>query len=84
MNDSRRTDDVTGFETTGHEWDGVEELNRPLPKWWLYTWYVSIIWAFVYIILFPAIPLVSDYTKGVLGYSQRATVTAQVAAGKEA
>ncbi len=84
MSDSKRTDDFTGFETTGHEWDGIEELNRPLPKWWLYTWHASMIWAFVYFILYPAIPLVSDYTKGVLGYSQRATAAADVAAGKDA
>lgn len=83
MSDKKRTDNVTGFDTTGHEWDGIEELNRPLPKWWLYTWYACILWAFVYFILYPAIPLVSGYTKGVLGYSQRATVAADVASGKE-
>lgn len=84
MSDNKRTDNVTGFETTGHEWDGIEELNRPLPKWWLYTWYACILWAFGYFIFYPAIPLISDYTKGVLGYSQRATVAAEVAAGKDA
>jgi len=60
--------------TTGHEWDGIEELNKPLPKWWLYTFYATIIWAIGYWIVYPAWPLVSDYTRGYFGYSQREVV----------
>ncbi|WP_332308001.1 cbb3-type cytochrome c oxidase N-terminal domain-containing protein, partial [Elstera litoralis] len=41
-------DAVTGTDTTGHEWDGIKELNTPLPKWWLYTMYVTIVWAFIH------------------------------------
>lgn len=67
-------DDVTGVETTGHEWDGLKELNKPLPKWWLWVLYASIIWSIGYWIAMPAWPLVAGYTKGVLGYSQRAVV----------
>ena len=52
--------------------DGLKELNNPLPRWWLWTWYVTIVWAIGYWVLFPAWPLVSDYTKGMLGYSNRA------------
>ncbi|MGD9785372.1 MAG: cytochrome-c oxidase, cbb3-type subunit III [Hyphomicrobiaceae bacterium] len=79
----REIDEATGVETTGHVWDGdLKELNKPLPKWWLYTFYVSIIWAIGYWVLYPAWPTANDYTKGMLGYSQRATVTAEVAAGK--
>ena len=77
-------DDVTGFETTGHEWDGIKELNKPLPKWWLWVLYVTIIWSFGYWIAYPAWPLVSNYTKGVLGYSQRQVVMDSVAAAKAA
>src|SRR5665648_1117686 len=61
-------------ETTGHEWDGIQELNKPLPKWWLYTFYACIVWAIGYWILMPAWPLVSSYTTGTLGYSQREIV----------
>lgn len=78
-------DEATGVHTTGHVWDGdLKELNKPLPKWWLYTFYVCIVWAIGYWILYPAWPTADGYTKGILGYSQRATVTAEVAAGKAA
>ncbi|MGI9421767.1 MAG: cytochrome-c oxidase, cbb3-type subunit III [Hyphomicrobiaceae bacterium] len=77
-------DDVTGVETTGHEWDGVKELNKPLPKWWLWTFYVSIAWALVYFVLYPSWPTPNGYTKGIMGYSQRATVESEVAAAKKA
>ncbi len=70
----KEIDDVTGVETTGHEWDGIKELNKPLPKWWLYVLYATIVWSVGYWIAYPAWPLISGYTEGVLGYSQRATV----------
>ena len=38
-------DAVTGTMTTGHEWDGIRELNTPLPKWWLWVFYASIVWS---------------------------------------
>ena len=69
--------------TTGHEWDGIEEWNNPLPKWWLYTFYACIIWAIGYWIVYPAWPTVSSYTKGYLGYSQRAQVNKDIATAKE-
>jgi cytochrome c oxidase cbb3-type subunit 3 len=75
-------DKVTGVETTGHEWDGVKELNKPLPKWWLWTFYATIVWAVGYWIAYPAWPTVAGYTKGVLGYSQRAVVASEVDAAK--
>ncbi|GHB20562.1 Cbb3-type cytochrome c oxidase subunit FixP [Pseudovibrio japonicus] len=71
----KEIDQVTGVETTGHEWDGLKELNHPLPKWWLYMFYGSIVWAVIYWILMPSWPLVNGYTKGLLDYSQRAVVT---------
>ena len=84
MAEQKRTDDVTGYETTGHEWDGIEELNRPLPRWWLYVFYATVIWSVGYYFFYPAIPLVNDYTKGLLGYSQRESVAEQLAAAEEA
>ena len=57
-------DELSGVETTGHEWDGLRELNNPLPKWWLYLFYVCIAWAMVYYVFYPAWPLGKTYTKG--------------------
>jgi len=74
----------TDVETTGHEWDGITELNKPLPKWWLWTFYATIVWAIGYWLLMPAWPLVSTYSKGLLGYSQRERVAEQVAEAKAA
>ncbi|TXG85470.1 MAG: cytochrome-c oxidase, cbb3-type subunit III [Sphingomonadales bacterium] len=78
----KEIDTVTGRATTGHEWDGLKELNTPLPKWWLYTFYVSIIGSIVYYFFFPAWPIPTPdgwrATAGSLGYSQRATVTQEL------
>ncbi len=74
----KRIDQETGTETTGHTWDGIEELNTPLPRWWLWTFYATIIWAIIYTILFPAWPLVSGATAGILGYSTRGEVAAEI------
>ncbi|PJE30270.1 cytochrome c oxidase cbb3-type subunit 3 [Pseudooceanicola antarcticus] len=65
--------------TTGHSWDGIEELNTPLPRWWLYTFYICIVWGIIYTILYPAWPLVNRATGGILGYSSRAELAEQVA-----
>ena len=67
------------IETTGHSWDGIEEYNNPLPRWWLWTFYATILWGLVYTILYPAWPLVDRATSGVLGWSQRAVVAADIA-----
>lgn len=80
----REIDEVTGVETTGHEWDGIKELNKPLPKWWLLTFYVSIAWAFGYWIIYPAWPTLDGYTRGVIGYSQRTVVTEELASARGA
>lgn len=77
-------DEVTGTETTGHEWDGIKELNTPMPRWWLWTFYATIIWALGYVIAYPAIPLVTSFTKGMLGYTTRAEVEADMAAARQA
>jgi cytochrome c oxidase cbb3-type subunit 3 len=64
-------DSLTGTQTTGHEWDGIKELNTPLPKWWLYVFYSTILFAVVYCILFPAWPIPGGYTAGLLDWSSR-------------
>ena len=64
-------DSVTGTMTTGHEWDGIKELNTPLPKWWLYTFYATIVFGVVYTVLYPAWPTLSAHTRGALGWTQR-------------
>ena len=83
----KHKDDVTGVETTGHEWDGIRELNNPLPKWWIYTFYASIVWCFAYWVVMPAWPYLTTegwtYTKGVIGYEQRNVVTNELAAVSE-
>jgi cytochrome c oxidase cbb3-type subunit 3 len=79
----KEIDQVSGVETTGHVWDGdLKELNKPLPKWWLYVFYATIVWAIGYWVVYPAWPLRDGYTKGVLDYSQRAEVDKEVAAAK--
>jgi cytochrome c oxidase cbb3-type subunit 3 len=72
-------DQVTGVETTGHQWDGIKELNKPLPRWWLLTLYATVIWSIGYWVLYPAWPTLASYTKGTLGYSQRTVVAKDVA-----
>lgn len=67
-------------ETTGHSWDGIEEFNNPLPRWWLWTFYLTIIWAIAYSIAYPAWPMVSRATAGVLGWSTRGEVAKEISA----
>ena len=80
----KHIDDVSGVETTGHVWDGIRELNNPLPRWWLWTFYITIIWAIGYMIVYPAVPWFGGATKGLLGYSSRADVVAELADAKAA
>ncbi|MGJ8583914.1 MAG: cytochrome-c oxidase, cbb3-type subunit III [Marinosulfonomonas sp.] len=72
------------IETTGHEWDGIQELNNPLPRWWLWTFYVTIVWALLYVIAYPAIPLIKEATPGLLGYSTRGEVADDIQAVTDA
>ena len=67
-------DSITGQTTTAHEWDGICELNTPLPRWWLWTFYASILFAVVYWVLYPAWPLATTFSHGVLGFSSRGQV----------
>ena len=76
--DDPRVDELTGRETMGHDFDGIEELNTPMPRWWLITFYVTLLWGIGYTIAFPAWPMISGATAGLLGYSTRGEVVAQI------
>lgn len=65
--------------TTGHSWDGIEEYDNPMPRWWLWTFYATIVWAILYTIAYPAWPLIKGATPGLLGYSTRAEVAQEIA-----
>ena len=80
MTDQREEiDSVSGTATTGHQWDGIKELNTPLPRWWVITFYLTIIWAIGYWIVYPAWPLLTSNTTGILHYSSRANVAVELA-----
>ena len=72
MTDHTEVDEHTGTATTGHSWDGIKELNTPLPRWWVWTFYATIFWAIGYFIVYPAWPTLTGYTRGVFNYSSRA------------
>ncbi|MBX3584117.1 MAG: cytochrome-c oxidase, cbb3-type subunit III [Rhizobiaceae bacterium] len=72
-------DPVTGRETTGHIWNGIKELDTPVPRGVLMFLVVTHIWAIGWWFLVPAWPLGSTYTKGLLGVDQRTTVEERVA-----
>ena len=84
MSDARERDPVTGRATTGHEWDGIRELNTPLPKWWLYTFYATILFAAVYCVFYPALPGFHGHTSGVLDYTARSALTRDLTSAAEA
>ena len=75
----KSVDNLTGIETTGHEWDGIKELNNPLPRWWLWCLYLTIIWGIGYTIAYPAWPMINGATSGLLGYSTRGEVARDIA-----
>ena len=78
-------DDHTGTATTGHEWDGIKELDTPLPRWWLWIFYATVAWSIVYWVLMPAWPGLpgmdasEDHTRGIRNHSERANVHEAVA-----
>lgn len=75
-----KTPEQKEISTTGHSWDGIEEYNNPLPRWWLWILYATIVWGVGYTIAYPAWPMISGATPGLLGYSTRANVAADIAA----
>jgi cytochrome c oxidase cbb3-type subunit III len=77
-----RVDAHTGIATTGHEWDGVTELNQPLPRWWLWIFYATIVWSIAYWVLYPSWPLISSYATGTFGWHSRTAVVEELDALK--
>ena len=65
--------------TTGHQWDGIEEYNNPLPRWWLWIFYACIAWGVWYVIAYPAWPMINGATEGYKGWSTRANVAVELA-----
>jgi cytochrome c oxidase cbb3-type subunit 3 len=80
--DKQEIDAVTGTPTTGHVWDDIRELNTPLPRWWLWLFYLTIIWSVGYWIVYPSWPLISSYTPGAFEWHSRAAVVADLDALK--
>lgn len=66
----KEIDAISGVETTGHEWDGLKELNNPAPRWWVIVWVITIIWAIGYWVVYPAWPTLSGNTKGMFGWTE--------------
>ena len=75
-----QTPEKDEIETTGHSWDGLDEYNNPLPRWWLWTFYATLLWGLLYTIAYPAWPLVNGATEGFLGFSTRQNVADDIAA----
>ena len=83
MTDRPEIDEASGVETTGHEWDGIKELNNPLPRWWLWIFYACIVWAVIYMVFMPAIPGLpgaQGATRGLRNHSERVNVAEDMAA----
>ena len=75
-----RIDEPTGTHTVGHEWDGIEELDTPMPRWWLWAFYVTILFSLGYVIVYPAIPLATKGTEGLWGWTSRGELAADTRA----
>jgi len=76
-NESKNTKDQP-VETTGHSWDGIQEYNNPLPRWWLWTFYATIVWALAYMVAYPAVPLLKQASPGLFGYASRAELETEL------
>jgi len=79
---NKRIDEPTGTETMGHEWDGIEELDTPLPRWWLLTFYACILFAIGYVVVYPAIPLTTRGTPGLWGWTSRGQLAQEMEKAK--
>jgi cytochrome c oxidase cbb3-type subunit 3 len=78
---SNRDEEQDEAGTTGHVWDeDLVELNNPLPRWWLQLFYITIAFAFIYMILFGGLGNIS----GVLNWSQEGQYEAEIKTAAEA
>lgn len=71
-NHPKEKDELSGVETTGHEWDGIKELNNPAPRWWLWIFFITVIWSVGYWVIYPAWPTASkdNFRGGTTGTSR--------------
>jgi cytochrome c oxidase cbb3-type subunit 3 len=76
---NKHIDEATGTSTVGHEWDGIEELDTPMPRWWLWAFYASIIFAAAYVVAYPAWPMINEGTRGLLGWTSRGELAQETA-----
>lgn len=67
---NRMIDPVTGYDTTGHDWGGITELNTAFPKIVIWALVLTFLYSVIAWILLPAWPLGRDYTRGLLGLDQ--------------
>ena len=81
---SKKKDDEKNVPTTGHSWDGIEEYDNPMPRWWLWTFYATIVWGIGYTIAYPAWPMINGATEGMLGWSTRGAFVEEMRAAEEA
>lgn len=77
MTNKKEKDEFSGIETTGHEWDGIKELNLPAPRWWLIIFAMTCVWAVGYWVIYPAWPTLSDHTKGTTGWTSHKKLAAE-------
>lgn len=77
-NENKEVDALTGTATTGHDWDGIRELNTPLPRWWLWLFYITIVWSIGYWVVYPAWPLLTSATQGAFGWNSRSAIVADL------
>lgn len=80
----KHIDEISGVSTTGHEWDGIRELNNPMPRWWVWCFYLTILWAIGYAVVYPSFPGLTTNYKGTANYSSRSALTAEMDAAKAA
>lgn len=71
MTENKRIDAATGTQTVGHEWDGIEELDTPMPRWWVISFWATIAWGIIYVLLYPAIPMLNGATPGLWNWTSR-------------
>lgn len=81
--DTKRIDEPTGTEFVGHEWDGIEELNTPLPRWWLWTFYATVAWGLAYSVAYPAWPMIDQATEGMIGWTSRGQLAQDMVAAEQ-
>ncbi|MCA3254367.1 MAG: cytochrome-c oxidase, cbb3-type subunit III [Alphaproteobacteria bacterium] len=75
---TEKFDDTAGLPTTGHEWDGIREYDKPMPRWWVITFIVTVIWAIGYTVVYPAWPTLTGFTKGTSEWSSRRDLSAEL------